>query len=174
MKWIQSGGGPLVCVELKLADSWLGVAGNSITEGLDRELANDYERACRVGDYLGKVPLGDGYAWILGDMPLETMIWLSPGKLPRIVRVFYGDPGVDVAEMLETAGNLDFTDPAEALEVEVRSAPIVVFDSAYPGSDTSIGRLSFDLPIGKYLVLTKQFQPDDRTSVLVHSFEPIQ
>ncbi|WP_299696737.1 Imm21 family immunity protein [Hydrocarboniphaga sp.] len=174
MKWIKSGGGPLVCVELELADSWLGVTGNSISRGPDRECANDYERACRVRDYLGKVSVGNRDALILGDMPLETMIWHPPGRLPRIVRVFYGDPGVDVTKVLESAAELHFDDPAEVLAVEAESTSMVVFDSAYPGSDASVERLSFELPVGRYVALTKQFLPDDRTSVLVHMFEPTQ
>jgi hypothetical protein len=28
--------------------------------------------------------------------------------------------------------------------------------------------ISFDVPLGRYAIETKQFDPDDRTSVLVH------
>jgi Immunity protein 21 len=174
IKWLKSGGGPLVCIGLDLEVCWLGVTGNSSSPDPSRKHASDYERACSVRAYLGKVPLGNGDALVLGDMPLETMIWHRTGKRPRIVRVFYGDSGIDIAEVLESATELDFDDPAEILHIQIRSGSMVVFDSAYAGADASIKRLSFELPAGKYRILTKQFLPDDRTSVLVHEFDPIR
>src|SRR5687767_8117877 len=86
-RWIKSGGGPLSCVERELARHWLGVIGNSATNSADRppvtdgRAASDYKRACSVSDYLGKIPLGDGHALILGDMPLQTFIWASRDQL---------------------------------------------------------------------------------------------
>lgn len=90
------------------------------------------------------------------------------------MRVYYGDPGADMENLLESAGPLDFGDPAEVLSIDFQSSSIVIFDSAYAGSDAGIERLSFSLPVGKYLVVTKQFQPDKRTSVLIHMFVPSQ
>lgn len=94
--------------------------------------------------------------------------------IARIVRVYYGDPGVDVTKLLEASGELDFDSPVEVLSVEFKSSPVIVFDSAYPGDDAAIDRLSFEIPVGKYMAITKQFQPDERTSVLVHQFVPAQ
>jgi len=173
-RWIKSGGGPLICVESELARYWLGVAANSIIHGPDRIHESDYKRACSVSDYLGKIPLGNRHALILGDMPLETLIWQLTEQLPRIVRVYYADPDVDVTKRLESTQNLDFSDPVETMEVDVRSTPMIVFDSAYPGKDVGGAHLSFELPPGMYSVLTKPFSPDDRTSVLVHKFVPIK
>jgi hypothetical protein len=48
---------------------------------------------------------------------------------------------------------------------------MIVFDSACAGKDVGDAHLTFDLPPGAYSILTKQFQPDERTSVLVHKFE---
>ena len=109
---------------------------------------------------------------ILGDMPLETAIWRLRNQLPRIVRTYYADPNVDVTKRLESGPDLDFSNPLETLRIQVRSAPIIVFDSAYPGKDVGGEYLSFDVPKGTYSVLTKTFKPDDRTSVLVHKFVP--
>jgi hypothetical protein len=171
MNWIKSAGGPLVCLELVIANSWLGVTGNSVSKEQGSRAATDYERACQVKDYLGKIPLGDHAALILGDMPLETLIWRRRDAIPMIVRVIYGDPGVDVTKILEQGIGLYFDDPIETLEVKVKSGPMIIFDSAFPGGDASNKSLSLDLPLGRYTALTKQFFPDDRTSVLVHKFE---
>jgi hypothetical protein len=123
-------------------------------------------------DYLGKIPLSDGHALILGDMPLQTFIWASRGQVPQIVRVYYADPDANVIKILEAGSNLDFSNPAETLDIEVRSTPMMVFDSAFPGKDVGSEHLSIDLSPGIYSVVTKPFEPDDRTSVLVHKFVP--
>jgi hypothetical protein len=169
-KWIKSRGGPLICVERDLAQYWLGVGASSIAHSSDHTYANDYKRACSVSDYLGKIALGNRHALILGDMPLETLIWQLPDQLPRIVRVYYADPDVDVAKRLESTQDLDFSSPVETMLVDVKSTPMIVFDSAYAGKDVGSAHLSFELPPGVYSVLTKPFSPDDRTSVLVHKF----
>jgi hypothetical protein len=174
MKSIASGGGPLVCVEMEVANRWRGVAGSSVSRDVDQACPNDYERACGIRDYLGKVSVGDRDALVLGDMPLETLIWKPSGELPRIVRVYYGDPGVDVTTLLELATESALDDPDEVLSVEFKSSLIVVFDSAYPGSDASVDRLAFEMPAGSYLAMTKQLEPDNRTSVLIHFFVPSQ
>ncbi|PHV09521.1 hypothetical protein CSQ89_21300 [Chitinimonas sp. BJB300] len=171
LKWIKSGGGPLLCIESELLQQWLGVEGNSVANGQDNTFANDYERACSVSDYLGKTPLGDRQAMVLGDEPLETMIWRQTEQPPLIVRVYYADPDVDVIERLGTVQDLDFSDPAESMEVEFNSKDMIVFDSAYPGKDIDNMFLTFELPPGTYTVITKPFQPDDRTSVLIHIFQ---
>jgi hypothetical protein len=171
LKWIKSRGGPLICVESGLAQHWLGVAANSILQGLDSAYPSDYKRACSVADYLGKIALDSRHAIILGDMPLETMIWHLPDQFPRIVRVYYADPDVDVTKRLESMQDLDFSSPVETMEIDVRSGPMIVFDSACAGNDVGDAHLTFYLPPGAYSILTKQFQPDDRTSVLLHKFE---
>nr|WP_322682477.1 Imm21 family immunity protein [Nostoc sp. DedQUE07]MDZ8127711.1 Imm21 family immunity protein [Nostoc sp. DedQUE07] len=145
-KWIKSGGGPLICVENELAPQWLGVNANSTTQGSDRTYANDYKRACSVSDYVGKIALGNRHALILGDMPLETQIWQLHAQLPRIVRVYYADPEVNVVNKLESMHDLDFSSPVETLEIDVISMPMIVFDSAYPGQDVGGAHLSFELP----------------------------
>ena len=46
------------------------------------------------------------------------MIWKPSSELPRIVRVYYGDPGVDVTKLLESATERALDDPDEVLSVE--------------------------------------------------------
>lgn len=174
MNSIVSGGGPLVCLELEVAKLWLGVAGSKTALGPEGNFIADYDRACGVRDYLGCVPLADRAALILGDMPLETLVWRPKNEIPGLVRIYYADPGVDVIELLESTQDLGFDNPDEVLPVGFLSSSIVVFDSALSGVDSEIPRLIFDVPKGKYLALTKQLEPDDRTSVLIHRFFPAQ
>lgn len=174
MKWIKSGGGPLLFIERELAGNWLGVTGSSLLRSNAGEMETDYERGCQVRDYLGQVAVGTDNACILGDMPRETLVWNVRGELPSIVRVLYADPDVDVTELLGEKSYLDFDDPTEVLHLKIGSTPMVIFDSACPGSSLDIERLLFDIPTGKYVVLTKQFDLDSRTAVLVHAFKSFQ
>jgi hypothetical protein len=124
-----------------------------------------------VSDYVGMVERPKKYALILGDMPLETTVWFPSSESPLLVRVFYMDPGVDLPQLLAAHGNLSFADPIESIDCEIESGHMVIFDSAVPGLHEGRASLSFEIPPGNYRVLTKVFEPDDRTSVLIHKFE---
>src|SRR6476660_7481512 len=98
MDWIKSSGGPLVCMERDLAPLWNGVQGSK--SALNSTGISDYDRACQVRDYLGKIEMGRRSALILGEMPLQTMIGRPSDEPPLIVRVFYADPDADVLKIL--------------------------------------------------------------------------
>ena len=88
MKWIKSGGGPLIVLEQSLARHWRGVEGNSAIGDARNAFANDYARACAISDYVGEVEVGSGSALILGDEPLQTYVWIREDKNINIVRVY--------------------------------------------------------------------------------------
>ncbi|QNM98709.1 Imm21 family immunity protein [Chitinimonas koreensis] len=149
---------------------WRGVEGSSTAAALAEGYANDYQMACSVQDYLGVIELDSGNALILGDMPLETRTWHCKDGFFSIVRIFYADPDVDVIQLLEDAGDIDAMDSVESVDVEIKTGELVLFDSAYPGWDMGDMHLFFNIPPGKYTIITKQCEPDDRTSVLIHQF----
>lgn len=169
MDWIRSSGGPLICIERDLAPLWTGIRGSKHSDLGDIEIA-DYDRACQVRDYVGRVAVAGRHALILGDMPLQTMVWCPINQLPLIVRVFYADPEADVIGILAKMLELDFSEPTEVIGFKVESGSILIFDSALSGSNVGEKCLSFELSPAAYLVMTKQFEPDERTSVLVHKF----
>jgi hypothetical protein len=157
-------------MESKYARHWHGTEANGVIQGADSSYPTDYMRACSVSDYLGKIDVGAGYALILGDMPLQTMIRHHSYEFPEIVRVYYAEPDADVIEIMDQRPRLDFSDPAETMTFEVSSGRLIIFDSARSGDDSERARLSFELPPGPYLVLTKPFNLDEKTSVLIHKF----
>ena len=169
MDWIRTGGGPLLCIERDVAHLWMGVRGSSGARG-GLESVTDYDRACQVRDYLGTVVVGPRKALVLGDMPLQTMVWRPEHGIPSLVRVFYADPDADVLAILGSGPDLDFSDPIETIDFKVELESFLIFDSARCGSEVGNRHLDLDLPRGHYSILTKQFEPDDRTSVLVHKF----
>ena len=53
------------------------------------------------------------------------------------------------------------------------AAPVILFDSAVPGHDAE-ERLEIDLSPGRYGLATLNWEPDERTSLLLHRLEPLR
>jgi hypothetical protein len=103
-------------------------------------------------------------------MPLETRVSYRNGRTPLIIRLFYADQGTDVAEMLENSPAFDNVNPVESVDVELRERGLLIFDSAFPYPEVDDKYLTLNLLPGKYLVVSKLFEPNERTSLLVHEF----
>lgn len=169
MNWINSGGGPLICIGRSVIRSWRGVDG--LGEPKYRELGfrNDYERACATRDYLGVIPVFESTGIVLGDMPLDTTV-LSIDGLPLIVRVFYSDQCADVSSMLSDGFSLEGANEVERTAISIQEESWHVFDSAYPGSEGLELCLSVFLPLGEFWIKTYEYMPDQSTSLLLHKF----
>ncbi len=70
--WIQSDGGPLICILASAAHSWLGIDGIGPDGSENGE--TDYDRACSMSDYLDLIQVSGSVAIILGDAPMATSI----------------------------------------------------------------------------------------------------
>ena len=81
------------------------------------------------------------------------------------------DPGQDLPQLLAAYGSLNFADPIESIDCEIEFGHMVISDSAVPGLHEDSASLSFEISPGNYQILTKMFELDDRTSVLIHKFE---
>ena len=68
LKWLESTGGPLLLIEKVFLPYWDGYAPTETG-------VTDYERACKVGDYLGRIEVGPGYGVVLGEEPFSTTWW---------------------------------------------------------------------------------------------------
>lgn len=168
MDWIKSAGGPLICVERDLAISWRGVASKVLNPSV--EAASDYDRACAVRDYAGVISVGGGSALILGDMPLETSIWERDDGNVLIVRLFYVDSEESVLKALREIDDRCFENPDESISFEIGSGKMVIFDSAISWIEEEKKTLEFEVSPAKYLILSKIYNPDSRTSLLLHEF----
>src|SRR3954470_17851595 len=76
LKWVNSGGGPLICAPPSAAAKWRGSRCTSI-----RNARSDYARACDVLDYLGVIPCGVLDVLVLGDEPLPSAFGVAGGEL---------------------------------------------------------------------------------------------
>lgn len=174
MNWIKSAGGPLICIDHALAAHWRATAGSSGPAVSGHSLpSTDYERACELEGYITRIPCADGSALVLGDMPLETAIWSGADTL--IVRVLYADPNTSFEDMIAGMPSYPFDNPLETISYRVTSGVIEVFDAACDRSTEaglSISMLSASVRGGSYRIVTINYEPDDRTSLVIHRFFP--
>ncbi|MDL2078084.1 immunity 21 family protein [Streptomyces sp. GXMU-J15] len=150
VRWVESGGGPLIAVPETVLPFWAGAEGD--------ETASDYDRACEIDGPVGLLPVGDGAALVLGDEPAAT------AYLPdhaTFVRRYAADSEADVLSAVPAA-----LATAE-WEKEVRwkvPGPVHLFDSARPGTDPERSDpLRVTLPPGPYAVRAAWTRPGPET-----------
>ena len=175
MRWIKSGGGPLICLTDNLVSEWRGDAQFS-GGGTVRTLSasTDYERACLVQDYAGLVAVSGGSALVLGDAPLETSVWTDAAGRLVIVRLIYAASGSDLLSRLGGVDPSSFNDPEQSTFFSVRSNTLEIFDAALPGREATNASLTASIRPADYRVLTKVVNPNKRTSFLLHRFDTLQ
>lgn len=169
MDWVSSGGGPLICLDRSIIHAWKGVDGLGDLRYRDQGFRTDYERACAIKDYLGAISVLGSTGLVLGDMPLETTV-LSIDGAPLIARVLYSQISVDVRSMLSDGIYLERATEVERTSISVNEEKWNIFDSAYPGTEIPGKCLTMFLPLGKVLIRTYEYMPDQSTSLLIHQF----
>ena len=145
-----------------------GVHIGVVSSGLKGQLGSDYDRACAVDNLIGVVPVGDGFGLILAGEPLPTT-WISdvPGAAGALVRWEYADADDDVRiaiDLLEDPPNVEGQVAFEVI------GSLVLFDSAYPGTQSSAHLAIESLVPGRYSIATERVQPTPRASFYVHRF----
>lgn len=170
MDWVETNGGPLICLERRSLAVWGGIDRLTIPAA---GAETDYDRAGTVSymAYTGVVPLKQGEALILGDAPLSTTIFLSTTKRILIARAIYASGDED--RILMVNRDVPFDECCEVLEINWQSSPIVMFDSAYPGDDQDLRMLSFEVEPGRHRVSTRTWEPDPESAFILHAVERI-
>jgi hypothetical protein len=166
--WIDSGGGPLLLLSQSRLPDW-----NGTDPSPQRTEGSDYSRACQVASYGGVIPVGRGEAFVLGDEPNLTT-WHPRSDLPGgwLIRWVYAEEGTDLIRMLEA--NSSGWKLLETEYFEITDSPVVLFDSAYPGSDLPAHTMLIELKPGRYEVRTLEFNLEPRTRAIVHQFRCVQ
>jgi hypothetical protein len=171
---VESLGGPLICVEHKLADLWRGVDGLSIKpDPSARGARTDYECAYLIPNrYLSALSLARGAALILGDMPMTTGVWKNYLHQVIIWRFRFGEPEDDAPTLLASLAEAAFARPVETLEFSFDSPNVVIFDSSCPGDEAEEESVSFEIAPGKYVVTTHVVRPIPTAELVLHRFYP--
>ena len=157
LQWIESAGGPLVCMEEPLLDRR---GGNK---------SSDYERACTAAAYLERIEIGSRYGLVLGDMPLSACIEKDKAGVLCIVRAIFLDCDDDVYTALYGAGSSEGTQLDDGVPYEIKGGAVYLFDAALTGHDAKTENLQFFLAPSRYRVTTHALERE-RVSLVVHKF----
>jgi hypothetical protein len=180
LPWIYSEGGPLLLMDERDLANWGGIVDEvkwprteqSFSPG---EMHTDYDRACAVRGYLGRISVGPREALVLDDMPMQTT-WVPPtgsdgGMLARWMFAESEDEFFGWLHMIPDAIFCpDF-------RFVVDGSPLVLFDSAFAGRNVKKrpkDYLLIELEPGYYTISTALYQPDVRTSMVVHRLSQVR
>jgi Immunity protein 21 len=152
MNWIQTTGGPLVLLPQIGQEAWGGAEG----------VASDYDKACRVSDYLGVVDFRGQLALVLGDEPHQATILACIGE-QLIVRWVYAQNANAIVERV-CAGRWGL--PVEVLAWSAQESDFVLRDSALPGRVLGT-QLEVSLPTGNYCIETYAIK-EAEVSAIIH------
>jgi hypothetical protein len=161
LKWLESTGGPLVLIEQAFLPYWHGY--EPINTGV-----TDYERACKIADYLGTIKVGPGYGVVLGEEPFSTTWWQpDENRAGLLVRWVYADNEAEVLEAVRSVSTNKWL--TMDIEIEMGAGDLVLFDSASAGSaiDSSI---TIRLTPGTYRAQTLHYNPNENISLILHQF----
>jgi hypothetical protein len=135
MEWIKSNGGPLLLIEKSYAPLWGGIDFSSGAEETAAQFGiTDYDRACRRKTFLTCLKVAGHDAAVLG-MPFFTAVWQRNPDDVWIIAVQYRDPDVDIHNLMGRMESKGLLDPSETDVITLDGGDIMVFDSAYPGSE---------------------------------------
>ena len=164
LNWIESTGGPLLLLEDALLAHWHGSYGNS-------GVLTDYDRACKIADYIGIIEVGGGTGLLLGEEPFATS-WWSSDQIARsfLVRWVAAENEEQVRAELNS---LPSESPWQSADVnfEIYNGQLTLFDSACLGSAID-AFLTIEIPRGSYAVETLHYDPSDKLSLILHRFIP--
>ncbi|MGW0820585.1 immunity 21 family protein [Streptomyces sp. NPDC002845] len=141
VRWVESGGGPLIVLPEAVLPFWTGADGD--------EISSDYDRACDVDGHAGFVPVGDTRALVLGDDPAATTF------LPEhdtFVRWYAADSETELLAGVPAALDAAVWEPESEWRVP---GPVLLFDAAWPGEAAErTDHLRVTLEPGRYGVST--------------------
>ena len=183
LKWIDSAGGPLVLISAKSYKLWSGILKRSsylenkfedADDFMNAEEA-DYGKACEVQDYLGVVDIGNDFALIFGDEPMLTTVLNTTDKKVIAARWVYADSEAFVDQILKELDTTKIKNWQLSLTFNLSSDKQYLFDSASEGSileKDNEAYLSLNILQGQYNLWTSIYEPDEKTQLLIHKFEP--
>lgn len=182
LRWMQSGGGPLLLTPGEYLPSWGGIEPPSDGRQVEArfrwngqdEPATDYDRACDVEGWLSPLDIGAGQGLVLGGEPLATAWQASLASHERdarqggiLIRWVCANSETDVISALEHGSEATWQD--DGVVLRIGREPLYLLDAAYAGSQLEgDDYMTIHLPPGNYSIATTGYEPDRQTSLLVH------
>lgn len=178
LPWVNSEGGPLLLLDERDLPSWGGVVDEiegprteqSFSPGGKR---TDYDRACAVRGYLGRISVGTREALVLDYMPMQTT-WLplSGANGGMLARWMFAESEAKFLSWLQAVPRGVFH---HEFRFVVERSPLILFDSAFAGRNVRkplVEHLLIELDPGTYEIETAIYQPDAKTCLVIHRFQP--
>lgn len=159
MKWIESNGGPLVLLDEHLLELWKGVGDAEWSPGS----GTDYDRACSIEGYLGRLKVSDGEALVLGDEPMPTCA-LAGDFGAVLVRWVYG-PADWEPDVTSVWAEQEWTFESNWVVHCERQA---LQGAAFGGADEHADRLWLALSPGAYEVLSSTYRREPEVEMILH------
>jgi hypothetical protein len=178
LPWVYSEGGPLLLLDERDLAGWGGVVDQIDGPRMEESYSpggkrTDYDRACAVRGYLGRISVGVREALVLDDMPMQTT-WMPPSGTDggMLARWMYAENEAELLHWLQVMPRGIFHRDFPFL---VERSPLVLFDSAFAGRNVRkrpTEYLSIELVPGTYQIETAVYQPDAQTCIVMHRFQP--
>lgn len=164
----MSEGGPLICVEAALAETWGGIDRLSVSKpGAE----TDYDRAYEgLRKALTTAPLKNGAA-LFFQGPYDTSFWRRPSDdKVFVVRIEACEIDTDFDALLRNIDDKLFEDPIETTDFTFLTGDLKLFDSAWNGDDRELKFIKFTIETGKYFISTKYIETNEY-SIYLHRFD---
>ncbi len=160
--WVESAGGPLIVLEEHLLSAWTG----SFPLPEAANAATDYDRACRVDDYVGTIDVASGHGFVLADEPMRTAWWPLPEANAGILVRWQWAASED--HVIAALTHLPDVGWAEAdIAFDVHHGNLILFDSACAGNEVD-DLVRIKLAPGNYVITTTHYTPNSTLSLLLH------
>jgi hypothetical protein len=178
LPWVHSEGGPLLLLDERDLASWGGVVDEIEAPRTEQSFSTggkrtDYDRACAVRGYLGRISVGAREALVLDDIPMQTT-WVPPTGADggMLARWMFAENEAELLRWLREIPRGVFRREFRFL---VERSPLVLFDSAFAGRNVTkrpAEYLLIELERGTYEIETAVYQPDMQTCTVLHRFQP--
>ena len=167
-RWIDTVGGPHILAPIECLASWRGIEGFADLGPDDR---SDYARACKVKDWLGKIPSGANSEVVVLSGDAGAVAWFpnADGDGGLLVQWLECDSEEAILALLSGWGALGPEERvfAEELKFETgQSGTLMLFDATERGSEIVSSGLKVGLPPGHYEMRAALFKTDNCEVVL--------
>lgn len=161
MIWLESTGGPFIMANEEDAKNWHGT-----NSSLFPDYFSDYEAACACDSYVEKLISNDYSFIIFNDEPYRTSIIVRQDGF-FVVRWRWSDSDKEIKPILNKNLAIDFI--GDEIMFSVKTGNVVLFDSSLDGGELT-DKIDFSISAGVYRMTSAFYEPDYKTSFLVHRF----
>lgn len=159
LTWIECDGGPHLVLEKRLAEKWQGP-----------NCPLHYDRACEIEDYVGVMPVEDGYGIVISDdVPRSAWIPGMGDKGGYLVVWNYGAEKVTDQGIIEKIRAIpeEMFSPTD-LKIELRDDTVYLFPACDYGPDWVYGYCEITIKPGTYTMDTVERYDFEDCSFRVH------